>query len=298
MDLKSKGTKAQLYLFVLLISLFSSCTTTKYFSENRLVPEKVKRIGDLDPRLRETSGLELLNDSLISFNDSGGEPAIYIFHPEYPENLRTVNLKPADNIDWEDIATDSLWLYIGDFGNNSGQRDTLIIYRIFLQDIVSGKNDLTPEQISFNYQEKKPEHKTFRNPFDCESMFVYRDTIWIFTKNWTDRSSWVYHMPAEPGHYSLSVYQKLNPDILITAADFYPDKSILFLSGYRNFRPFLVNYYKSGMSYSLNSVTRFRLKRGLQTEGIVYDPHSETLYISHEKSSRKQGLYKIKLDLN
>ncbi len=297
MDLKSKGKEARIVFVVFMISFFTSCTSTKYFSESRVKPGKVKRLAHLDLRLNETSGLEFYNDSLISFNDSGGGPELFIFPAGEPENPRTIFLKSAVNVDWEDIAADSSWLYVGDFGNNSGQRDTLSIYRIPLSDIISGKDTLSPQVISFNFQEKTPEHKTYRNPFDCESMFVFQDTVWILTKNWTDRSSWVYHMPAKPGHHSVSVFQKLYPDILITGADFIPDKSLLVLSGYRNFRPFLVNYQKSGNSFSIISVTRFGRKRGLQTEGIVFDPGSSTLFISHEKSSRRQGLYKLYLNV-
>ena len=47
---------------------------------------------------------------------------------------RTVTIQNAANVDWEDICTDDDYIYIGDFGNNSGNRTNLRIYKVLKSD--------------------------------------------------------------------------------------------------------------------------------------------------------------------
>src|SRR5690606_30306729 len=45
------------------------------------------------------------------------------------ETVAEVLLQGAQNIDWEDMAIAGDWVYVGDFGDNWHQRDSVTIYR-------------------------------------------------------------------------------------------------------------------------------------------------------------------------
>lgn len=49
---------------------------------------------------------------------------------------RTVDVANAVNVDREDITTDGSWLYIGDVGNNSGDRTNLRVLRVALDPVL------------------------------------------------------------------------------------------------------------------------------------------------------------------
>src|SRR5690606_14700262 len=79
------------------------------------------------PALDETSGLLFYNNTFITHTDSGGKAELYEVNPTTGAITRTVEITNATNGDWEDIAQDSTHIYIGDIGNNSGDRTDLKI---------------------------------------------------------------------------------------------------------------------------------------------------------------------------
>ena len=79
----------------------------------------------LSDTLNETSGLALVQGRLITHNDKGGEPKLYELDTLNGQLLRTVIVENATNVDWEDLCTDADHLYIGDMGNNDGDRTDL-----------------------------------------------------------------------------------------------------------------------------------------------------------------------------
>lgn len=289
MYLNCNLSKGRLILFTIL-PLFLSCRITKVYTPDSIKLSKEEAIGYFPDLLNESSGLEFYGDSLISFNDSGGGTKLFIFSPLSPQKPVILELTGTFNIDWEDIAADSTYLYLGDFGNNSGYRDTLIIYRIDPFKITEN-----PDFISFSYLEKNNyEPSQTGSRFDCEAITVINDSLWLFTKNWQEETSWIYKLPTEPGHYELNSFAVLQAKMMVTGADFDPDNQILFLIGYKNFTPVIFTYHLKNKTLSKLSRTRFWNLYGLQTEGIVSD--GQYLYFSNEKSLKKQGLYRIKIN--
>lgn len=187
---------------------------------------------DLSDKLSEISGLELLNDStLIAFNDGGNKPELYLLDLK-GKILRTVEVKDAKNHDWEDIARDDNYIYIGDFGNNTNKRDNLSILKIRVSDIIR-KDEVNAEEIKFSYAEQRefpPKNDSLY--YDAEGMTFYNDSLWIFTK---DRSepfsgySHIYKIPTTPGKYTVASSEKvfIGPDGWwkdgITGVDVYGD---------------------------------------------------------------------------
>ena len=77
--------------------------------------------------LNESSGAIFFNNRLITHNDSGGEAKLYELDTISGIIEREVTILNATNVDWEDITQDETSIYIGDFGNNNGNRTDLKI---------------------------------------------------------------------------------------------------------------------------------------------------------------------------
>lgn len=278
-------------LFLGFLFFFASCRVTSFYTDKKFFITKEQHTGFFPAAVSESSGLESAEDSLITFNDSGGETSLYLFSPLTPEIHGILKIPGIYNIDWEDIARDEDYLYIGDFGNNFGDRDTLIIYKCPVSAL--GQKDPIPQKISFTYHEKGPEYSNIQwNTFDCEAMCMINDSLWLFTKNWSDKSSSVYKIPVEPGHYELTADTILKPGMLVTGADYYPENNLILLIGYKNYIPRIRAYsyaqYKLTELFKIHFFNRF----GLQTEGIVI-ANGELIYFSNEKSLKKQGLFQF-----
>lgn len=182
--------------------------------------------------LHEISGLAVLdNHTLIAINDGGNEPDLYLISLK-GEAQRTVRVAGATNEDWEDLASDGTYLYIGDIGNNLNKRKNLCVYKVLLEDIRT-KQEVSAQKITFSYREQTsfppvPQEKRY----DAEGMAFFHGELWIFTKinddPWTGKSL-VYRVPVKPGHYELSADQHLFTGPggwwkdAITAADHYGD---------------------------------------------------------------------------
>ena len=166
----------------------------------------------------------------------------------------------------------------------------MIIYRFAENDI--DLSPVKPDIISFSFTEKLPEFKNMaRNPFDCEAIAFINDSVCLFTKNWRDKSSWVYTIPVEPGHYDLEVREVLNPRMLVTGADYIPEEELLILIGYQHFSPGIRIYRHQNNTFEEITLLRLCNLFGTQTEGIVVKDN--IIYFSNEKSLRKQGLYRM-----
>ncbi len=110
---------------LLLLLLATSCSLV---SAQSLTP--VFR-ANLPGGLSESSGIVARNrNSLWTHNDSGGANELY----ELDSNAvlqRTLVLRNATQVDWEDLTLDSAGhFYVGDFGNNSQNRTDLVIYKL------------------------------------------------------------------------------------------------------------------------------------------------------------------------
>lgn len=105
---------------------------------------------DLPIILNESSGAIFFNDKLIIHNDSGNENKLYELDTNSRVITRTVTVTNATNVDWEDITQDNTSIYIGDIGNNNGDRNDLKIYKINKSDYLIS-NNVTAEIINLSY---------------------------------------------------------------------------------------------------------------------------------------------------
>src|SRR6056297_4303255 len=84
-------------------------------------------IQPLNDAMSESSGLINIQGRFITHNDSGGESILYEIDTLSGEIARMVTVIGTENTDWEDLASDDTYIYIGDFGNNAGNRTDLRI---------------------------------------------------------------------------------------------------------------------------------------------------------------------------
>lgn len=175
--------------FLLLLFLFTSCA-------------HIKKL-ELPSELNEASGLVYYKNMLISINDSDNPPLVY-FISDKGELKHQVYIQNAINWDWEALAIEGNYLYIGDFGNNLNNREDLRIFQVALDDILE-KDTVEAKTIHFSYSEQTEFPPTKANLYyDAEAMIIQNERIYIFTKNRTepfDGISKVYSFPLKEGEH-------------------------------------------------------------------------------------------------
>jgi len=246
-------------------------------------------VNSLPQPISETSGLIYWNGGLWTQNDSGNPAELYKIDTITGQILQTITITGADNVDWEDLAQDENHIYIGDFGNNLGNRTDLKIYITDKSSYpLTGDGSVSADIINFSYGDQlKFKKKNRSNDFDCESLMAFGDSLYIFTKNWANEQTRLYAMPKNPGTYEILPNDQFNVDGLITGADILEDGSEVVLCGYKNYSPFiwlLFDFEGSGFFNGNKRRINFAGMLGTQTEGVSYT-FSRNVYVSAEKTS-------------
>jgi hypothetical protein len=270
--------KKNIAFFLLLIPIIAVCQITN-FSEKFDLPEEVK----------ETSGLIFFNAKIITHNDSGDDANLYEIDSLSGLITRTISITNATNVDWEDITQDDTHIYIGDIGNNNGNRQDLTIYKILKTDYLNN-NSVTAEIISFSYEDQTDfSVQPNSSNFDAEAISIYQGQVFIFTKNWADLMTNVYSIPITSGTHTAIKVSSFNVAGLITGSDYNSSDDSFMLSGYDDtLTPFLIlidhNRPPGNDIFSDGAQKIFlivELGQGNQVEGIThYD--GGNYYISRE----------------
>lgn len=173
-----------------------------------LSAQRMKTLAKLAPELVESSGLLVFTDSTwLTINDSGNKAIVYEINGSGKIVSRTT-FENAINFDWEELQFDQKGnIYIGDIGNNKQSRNGLTIYKFHQSQI--GQTNVLTEAIEFYYPEQLyfPPKKSERN-YDAEAFLVQRDSIFIFTKDWSkpfNGISKIYYVPNNPGRHAATL---------------------------------------------------------------------------------------------
>jgi len=243
----------------------------------------------LPHEVRETSGLANIGGKLFTHNDSHHLPVLYALSPDDGRVLQRISLSNASNIDWEELARDDQYLYVGDFGNNSGQRRIFQIYRISLSSIPEeGDAEVVADTIRFTYPNQPTDLKYLAHNYDCEAMVATADALYLFSKNWADGNTWLYKLPKIPGNYEAIPSGSFDSRGLITGADFCAETRTLALVGYtkNTWKPFAwIMHGFEGEDFFSGISLRINFK-GLitnQIEGVVFSSPTQ-LTITSEKT--------------
>ncbi len=263
-------------------------------------PEWSKELGEQIP---ETSGLIYWDGVLWTMNDDT-DTRLYLLDAESAEIVGGHTLQGVINQDWEEIAQDEEYVYVGDFGNNMGMRKNLHILRIEKRSLKSGNPSI--DTIWFSYSDQQDFASTGFNQteFDCEAFIVASDGIYLFTKQWLSSNTTLYELPKLPGTYVAQKIEVYPIQGQVTGASFLEEERVLVLCGYAGLvQPFLYLFYDyqdfaffSGNQKRLNISLPFHQVEGVATtDGLHY-------YISNEHFTMEsyvdipQRLHMIDLD--
>jgi hypothetical protein len=144
---------------------------------------QIRKSFRLSSELKEISGLESINDTLlVAHNDGGNDPLLYVLN-QNGQILKTCLINNVKNTDWEDLTKDDKGnLFIADIGNNANKRKKLRILKIAIDSVLLS-DWATPVIYSFSYPDQAefpPSSENFH--YDAESLSFYNDSLWIFTK--------------------------------------------------------------------------------------------------------------------
>lgn len=241
---------------------------------NTTIPPELSVV--LDSSLSETSGLIFWNNRIWTHNDNA-DNKLYALNSNVFQVEFTPTLENTINTDWEEIAQDSLYMYVGDFGNNQGNRTDLHILRILKSSFMNPP--LLTDTIWFQYEDQVDFTPSSQSTnYDCEAMVVKEDSIYVFTKEWTSWGTSVYRFPKLPGNYQAQRLFYHNVSGLITGATWNDSLQCIVLSGYTTMlQPFIYllydftdNHFFSGNKRKISLSLPFH-----QVEGVAFvDPYT------------------------
>ncbi len=262
-----------------------------------IVSQTTNTISTLTSQINESSGLIYLNNTFITHNDSDNAPNLYEFNSATGDITRTVHIANAQNKDWEDLAIDETFIYIADFGNNQGNRTDLKIYRISIADYTTTPNDTVyADSILYSYSDQTDfTSSTFSTKYDAEALIAFRDSLFIFTKDWSNSTTRIYSIPKAPGNYSGVKQDSINTGFLVTGADFDTINQKIALIGYSfNSATVLeISNITSKISEATLSPFALNCSESYQVEGVAY-ANNNCLHISAEQhSSGAAALYEL-----
>ena len=274
--------------YLLLVLLYS----LQLFSQIENITEKFI----LPSTIEENSGLLFYNDKLITHNDSGNLANLYELDTITNQITRTIQISNAINVDWEDIAQDNDYIYIGDIGNNLGSRTDLKIYKIQKSDYLTN-NTVTASVINFSYEDQTDFTNNSDTNFDAEAMVVIGNNIHIFTKNHTNLETNQYIIPKTLGTHTATLINSYNVAGLITGATLNTSNNSVFLCGYnQSLQPFLV-LLSDFNDTIFNVFTKYDLQPTIannQIEGITLINNNH-YFISSEKFTYSSYIINQKL---
>jgi hypothetical protein len=154
----------------------------------------------LPSAVNESSGLLFTDGSLWTHNDSDNSATLFRVDSTSGQVVQQVGISNFPNIDWEELAASSQYLYVGDFGNNNGNRRDLRILRVAKADLGPSATTASAQAIAFSYPDQTDfTSRPNNHNFDCEAFFFANDSLHLFTKNWADLKTRYYTVPATPG---------------------------------------------------------------------------------------------------
>jgi hypothetical protein len=245
----------------------------------------IHKISDLDPAMEETSGLLMNAEGLWTHNDSGNEPLLYLLDTTDGSVRHSLRLTKVSNTDWEAICSDGQYVYIGDFGNNMGNRTDLRIYRINADSVNTATDSILADTIGFHYPNQTQfEWDAYSTNFDCEAMLAQGDSLYLFSKNWGNEKTYLYALPKTPGYYAANLLDSMDVGGLVTdvAADTLTNN--LLILGYSRYMTsafvyHLYHYFDAdffdGERQKYNLSRSFRQLEGITIEDSVVWMSSE-----------------------
>src|SRR6266699_518199 len=215
-----------LLLASLLVALLNACNAAEPGQE---IAPGVRLLAYIrDPRIKESSGVVASRryaDVFWTHNDGGGAKKQVLYAIDRKGNTRASF--PVVGValhDWEDIAIDDAGhLFIGDIGNNDSKRDTLAVYEIDEPNPQASTGPISPKR-AWNLRFPQA-------PFDCESLFVWKDQGYVISKVFDKARAQIFRFPLKDtsAPLTLELVATTNIESPVTSADISADGTLLGL---------------------------------------------------------------------
>lgn len=291
---------AEIYLLLAVVLVLISCDKSDE-QDDSTNKEKLEQIGLLPTAINESSGLILLGDVLLTHNDRGSLPFLYVLDTSNAQLINTVQASTIFYEDWEELTQSDEQIFIGDFGNNDGDRNNLKI-------LIINKNSFNPTTsstvpvdgiIEFNYPEQTSFTPSNNHNFDCEAFFFFNNYLYLFTKNRGNTKTYLYKLPAVAGQYEAERIDSFNVGALVTAADINKEGNSICLTAYNKsgncyllfFDNFSEDNFFSGAfrKYTLGTFANIG-----QVEAVAFNSSNEVFISTERIPTSHQRLYRFR----
>ena len=183
----------------------------------------IQQVGLMQhPGLRESSGLIATSRTNLFWTHNDGPVPLLFAIDRLGEVTAEFRVTGASLTDWEDIARDDTGnLYLADIGNNDADRRQLHVHRIAEPDLAhtTGMAPVTRSWV-LNFPAQ---------PFNSESLFIWRDHGFVISKLTKDRRAVIYRFPLAATNCTLEVVAELPVTSPVTAADLSRDGKMIGL---------------------------------------------------------------------
>jgi hypothetical protein len=273
-------------IFLAIIYLVHLQTLIKNLDINS--PLEIK----LPSSVYETSGLEKVENNLITLNDSGNQPVLYYLN-EIGELIMERNFSELQNNDWEDLTVDDEYIYIADIGNNFDTRKNLRIIKVSLDSA-----DNSSEIINFYYPEQEDFSFKQNSKYDAEGIISVKNKLLIFTKNRAKKITEIYNLPKKPGNYKAELIGQIDTESIVTASDYNKKLKLLVLTSTKDFNEYYIHKIKNFNISKLKNLKIDTYKipiRKTQVESIKIIDKNNFWITSEAEFMGSPYLYKISL---
>ena len=272
------------YIFILILLIQIQTISSQQILEDH----------PLSKTIEETSGLEIIDNMLITHNDSGGEPALYYLDKE-GKIVDTRKITGVKNNDWEDVTRDDKFIYVANMGNNFDTRKNLSIIKI---PIKKSLNE-TVEVINFLYPEQKKFNTIYsKSQYDAEGIVSIDDDLIIFTKNKLKKITEVYSLPKTGGNYEAKIISTIDVKSIVTGSDYNNKLKLLALTSTINFKKYYLILIKDfSIKNKKHQIETYEIPIGKTQVEAVKIINKNTFWISSEdeSSSKHARLLKLKI---
>ncbi len=248
------------------------------------------------PQLKEISGCAVSSQTpgggriVWVHNDSGDGPNVYAIDGRTGRLRATFAVTGARAEDWEDMALSKGQLYMGDIGDNSANRPSIVVYRV-AEPVIPRKSVVAvrPTSASVALQLRYPD-----GSHNAETLIVHPTTgdLYIVTKT-EDGHSGVYALrgaaTAEAGSYALEKVADLTiagegliyPNE-ITAGDISPSGDRIVLRTYQYLYVYRPSPGSSFDSAWTSVATQVNAPFLLQAEALCFTPDGRNVLTTQE----------------
>jgi hypothetical protein len=175
---------------------------------------QVRKVCDLNS-MPEISGMFIWNNHIWATNDGGNASKIYRIDTS-GNILDSTTFSNASNNDWEELATNGVDIFIGDFGNNNGTRKDLRIFKFPFAKL--GSQNVSVDTISFYYSSQSDFASNPFTIYDAEAMVANPDSILLFSKSKADAVCRIYSIPNKNGNHVARLLDTFQLDFWVCGA--------------------------------------------------------------------------------